>query len=939
MNAWLRFQFEIAVFFLIVSNSSFAQSNEFGETPDYTVQKEFISVEDGLAAREVYCVAQDLNGFIWFGTKFGLNRYDGKNFKLFTTKNGLSSNTVSNLFIDNYNRIIIQYGLQWSPSISTGKTDVLDPETFKVTSINEISKTSKWDKKNSWIYNYISKNEILRIKQLSPKDCNDGNLNLGLSSCLYKMPGNNAQLAIVDKEGLYYIKGNITVKLLNKADLFEGDNGRINYFFQDALDNIWICTPQGVYKIKFKRNYFHTFFTRLQQKTDPLPQARGIYVEINKNGIKTVYANLMSSIFSFSENLKHYNLTPTWGILAINNNIFSCGYNLYEFEKESLKFLRSNESISSNNELTYCLYKYSDSIIYLGGSNSIFAFNRFRLKSSVIQKNAVHIPTIKNVYRISNTSKGITAIAENGIYIIKNGKIIDYYGPQSKDKNKYIPIISIHDALEDKNGYLWIATNGEGLVQFDWNKIRQNQKNIYYTLNDGLPSMILYRIEEDASNNLWVSTDDGIFRFNKKTHQITKFKSKDGLPHNEFNRTSSFKSEDGWIYFGSVNGVVGFNPVDFELKKERQNIPFQIIGITKYTDNEEYTISWSLKNNNKSIEWLPSDRLIKIEFAALDYQSGKKKYAYRINGIQNEWIYTFDQSISIGSLPYGSHTIEIKAQLEDGTWLTNHLMIPINVIPPFYLQAWFIGLVSLLIISLVIIIIWYRSKLLKAQNSKLENLVTKRTEDLNSALGDKDVLMKELHHRVKNNLQIITGLLELQKAQMTDKKAIEALTEGQIRLSSIALIHQNFYGGTNLESISFKIFLTDLLIAVKQLFENEQRIIECVIQTDDIPIDINIAIPLGLIVNELLTNSYKYLPAEQLDKKIEINLTVSENGKYEFTYKDNGPGLPPNVNFENSQTLGLRLISGLSEQINGSLFYKYDGGSVFVIQFKAKSTK
>jgi two-component sensor histidine kinase len=199
--------------------------------------------------------------------------------------------------------------------------------------------------------------------------------------------------------------------------------------------------------------------------------------------------------------------------------------------------------------------------------------------------------------------------------------------------------------------------------------------------------------------------------------------------------------------------------------------------------------------------------------------------------------------------------------------------------------------------------------------------------------------MKELHHRVKNNLQIITGLLELQKAQMTDKKAIEALTEGQIRLSSIALIHQNFYGGTNLESISFKIFLTDLLIAVKQLFENEQRIIECVIQTDDIPIEINIAIPLGLIVNELLTNSYKYLPAEQLDKKIEINLTVSENGKYEFTYKDNGPGLPPNVNFENSQTLGLRLISGLSEQINGSIFYKYDGGSIFVIQFKAKSTK
>jgi two-component sensor histidine kinase len=277
--------------------------------------------------------------------------------------------------------------------------------------------------------------------------------------------------------------------------------------------------------------------------------------------------------------------------------------------------------------------------------------------------------------------------------------------------------------------------------------------------------------------------------------------------------------------------------------------------------------------------------------------------------------------------------------LEDGTWQKQVLTIPIVVIPPFYATTWFLLLSIVFFILSALGIIWYRGKRLKAKNVSLEKIIIERTEKLQIALGDKDILLKELHHRVKNNLQIVTGLLDLQKARMTDIKAIEALNEGKIRLSSIALIHQNFYSGTNLESISFKIFLTDLLIAVKQLFENEQRMIDCVLQTDDIPIDINIAIPLGLIVNELLTNSYKYLPAEQLDKKIEINLTVSENGKYEFTYKDNGPGLPPNVNFENSQTLGLRLISGLSEQINGSIFYKYDGGSVFVIQFKAKSTK
>ena len=212
-----------------------------------------------------------------------------------------------------------------------------------------------------------------------------------------------------------------------------------------------------------------------------------------------------------------------------------------------------------------------------------------------------------------------------------------------------------------------------------------------------------------------------------------------------------------------------------------------------------------------------------------------------------------------------------------------------------------------------------------------------RTKDLHAALGDKDILLKELHHRVKNNLQIITGLLELQKAQLTDKKAIEALNEGQIRLSSIALIHQNFYNGEHLEAVSFNSFLNDLVFTVKKLFENKDSVIQTKVNSSDISIDINIAIPLGLIVNELLTNSYKYIPQHQSEKKIDISLVVLENDNYELTFRDNGPGLPEHINFENSKTLGLRLIRGLSQQIKGSVTYRFDEGAVFVVRFKAKS--
>jgi hypothetical protein len=107
---------------------------------------------------------------------------------------------------------------------------------------------------------------------------------------------------------------------------------------------------------------------------------------------------------------------------------------------------------------------------------------------------------------------------------------------------------------------------------------------------------------------------------------------------------------------------------------------------------------------------------LKIEFALLDYKTGKKQFAYRIIGVQNEWIFTNNNSISIGRLPYGKYTIEIKAQLEDGTWLKNTLKIPIDVIPPFYLKTWFIVLAALTFLGLVISVIRFRSNQLKKQN-------------------------------------------------------------------------------------------------------------------------------------------------------------------------------------------------------------------------------
>jgi two-component sensor histidine kinase/ligand-binding sensor domain-containing protein len=918
----------LAFAFIFKQCTCYAQLNRSDN--DFIVAKEYITVDDGLASRSVYCAVTDKNGFIWFGTKNGLNRYDGKNFKLFTTKEGLSHNLVLNIELSENNLLLVQYGTQWGPSIIPNTIDVIDASTCKVESYQEALSKKHLKKADQVGVEGISS----RMKEITFSSCKDKRFINLQNGRIYSTFNNQAQILVNPEEGVFYIENNQTLCLLNPSEIDFIDNWNINHFFRDGLNNIWLCTSNGVIKISLKLNYFHSYYTN-DEMGNSLYQIRGI-TAATTHGNKMIFANANGAIFKNNRNLIN-NGSFYWGILQLKNILYTGENFLNEYDLTSNKLLGRYSIDKNKDEIIFTIFHKNESTLYLGRTTNICAFNTSNHTSRELQYKNATIPKIKNVYRIFQSSRGLVAIAENGIYQIENEIVTNYFGSQTKNKNHYLPITEILDVHEDKNKCLWIATNGDGLFKWDWNKTGTNNKIEYFTSKDGFPSMVLYRIEEDQFTNLWISSDDGIFSFNTFNNQVRKYDMKDGLPHYEFNRTSSFKSKDGMIYFGGINGLVEFNPSDLNQKSQKLNIPFHVVGITKYSQDRENAVPWTLNNSNQCIEWLPSDKLLKIEFALLDYKTGKKQFAYRIIGVQNEWIFTNNNSVSFGRLPYGKYTIEIKAQLEDGTWLKNTLKIPIDGIPPFYLKTWFIVLAALTFLGLVISVIRFRSNQLKKQNIKLENIIIERTEGLNVAIEEKDILLKELHHRVKNNLQIITGLLELQKEQLTDEKAIQALNEGQIRLTSIALIHQNFYGGTNLEKISFYAFLLNLTTHAKEIFENENRFIEYIIHPNEINIDIDNAIPLGLIVNELLTNSYKYIPLAQTKKSVEINLQIIDDGTYELTFKDNGPGLPPNINFDNSQTLGLKLIRGLSQQIRGSVTYHYDHGSVFTIKFKGKS--
>jgi PAS domain S-box-containing protein len=205
-------------------------------------------------------------------------------------------------------------------------------------------------------------------------------------------------------------------------------------------------------------------------------------------------------------------------------------------------------------------------------------------------------------------------------------------------------------------------------------------------------------------------------------------------------------------------------------------------------------------------------------------------------------------------------------------------------------------------------------------------------EQLKKSLDEKDLLIKEIHHRVKNNLMVISSLLSLQSRYIKDKEARGLFRESQNRARSMALIHELLYRSEDLKSIEFGDYILSLS---KELFHlySVDGLIELKIDVDDIYLDINTSIPLGLIVNEVVTNSLKHAFPDGRAGVIHVDFHKTDD-QYEFKVKDNGVGFPEDLDFENTDSLGLQMVTSLTRQIEGNIELDRNNGTEFKITFK-----
>jgi two-component sensor histidine kinase len=206
---------------------------------------------------------------------------------------------------------------------------------------------------------------------------------------------------------------------------------------------------------------------------------------------------------------------------------------------------------------------------------------------------------------------------------------------------------------------------------------------------------------------------------------------------------------------------------------------------------------------------------------------------------------------------------------------------------------------------------------------------------LKASLDEKSVMLMEIHHRVKNNLQIITGLIRLQARQITNEQALAALRECETRVLTIALVHESLYQSGNLANINAKRHITNLASTIL-MSENGRENIMMDIDVDDLPLDMNTAIPASLIINELMTNSLKYAFSGRDRGTIRIGLHREPGNMLALTIADDGRGLPAGMDISKTLSLGLRLVMRLvQDQLSGDLRILPDKGTSFLIRFPA----
>ena len=849
--------------------------------------------EGELPSQYIYSLEEDINGHIWVGTDNGLVELDKDLNIVKSYQDAIGDSDVYNVYDDSKGNI-------WVCTLDNG--------LFKI----------NLDDKS--VENYKNNNSKISI------------------------PSNNVRDIISDSEGKLWIatdKGLCTFDYereefitYNKKSYQSNSliDDEIFCLLKDSSGLIWIGTYSGISRFNPNSNFTHFKLDPYEDNSISGNVIHGIYEDDDKTlwiGTNKSGVNIING-----ESIKHLNKE--------NSNIVSdliediTGFKNYIFigTNEGLSVLVKNDKTAKNYTITNYTTKdglpsnkirslFIDSKGYLWiGTNKGLAIldtnnNKIIDVTYILDEMGVSDKFIRAVYEDSKGNYYIGCFLEGGLIKINpNTKEYKIYKNIENDDSS-ISNNSIRYINEDLYGNILVGTShGINILNLSTDKFN------HYTEKDGLINNTIYGILVDKNNGIWMSTNAGISKLSTEDATFKNFTITDGLQSNEFNGRACFKSKDGNMYFGGINGFNVFNSQDIELSTFEPKVIF-----------DNFEINGTNKKDISNIKFKSNENNIKINFFTNDYKNTKTtQYYYKLEGLENEWNMTNSNSLVFANLGSGDYTLKIKTITQHGV-MSDESSVHFTINPPIWRSNYAICIYLILII---ISILRYMHKV-----NTLDRLVNERTNKLRKEMEKNEQLFKKvlsleqnknnyfvnLSHELRTPLNVLSSINQLIKEFtkkdnfITPEKLSYYMGIMDRNCSRLLSLINNLIDHTKIENNSYIInkkdedivyLVEETVLDMKDYIEEkglelifDTDVEEKVIRCDKVDIE-------RCIIN-LVGNAVKFTPEGGL---IEVLLQDLDD-KVKIIVKDNGIG----ISEENQKIIFDRfnqVVDESSEQKGGS---------------------
>lgn len=498
--------------------------------------------------------------------------------------------------------------------------------------------------------------------------------------------------------------------------------------------------------------------------------------------------------------------------------------------------------------------------------------------------------------------------------------------------------------------YLWIGTTGNGLVRFD----KTNGRSHAFTTDDGLPNNTIYAIVPDDNNNLWLSSNKGITRFNPVTHVIRNFDVTDGLISNEFNRWHCFKLPDGRIAFGGITGYTIFNPADIKDDDFQPQVLLSNLKINNKSLPDSSSLTSSLNALDKLV--LPYDQnFLSFEFASDEYNFPQKiSYRYRLTNFDKDWVFVRNERFAnYTKLPAGNYTLEINASNISGIWSHNIKTLQVIITPPWWQTWWAYTLYILIAAGIIISFFYYRLRRIRLAQGMI--LQQKQTEQLRVVDEMKSRFFSNITHEFRTPLSLIISPVEKLQAEVKDEQTRKILATVQGNANRLLQLINRLLDLSKLEAGNMQLnlsrgrldeFIQEMVHLFLPLAERQHIELSCHCQFPEEYLFE--ADKLKTILFNLLSNALKFTPA---GGKIVVTGTAGEDKKIKLLISDTGIGIPADklpfifdrfFQVDDSRTrlyegtgIGLALVKELVELMHGRVTAesRQNTGTTFTLVF------